>query len=86
MMKQVCTTFLLAFVGLSVAAQESAAPMVAIPLIASDSHHRPTSVTVESLVITDQRTPVAAARLDCPRSTTKKGSRGVDTSLSLIPS
>jgi Ca-activated chloride channel family protein len=36
---------------------------VAIPLIASDSHHRPTSVTVESLVITDQKTLVTGASL-----------------------
>jgi len=37
--------------------------MVAIPLMASDSHHRPISLTVESLVITDQKTPVTGASL-----------------------
>jgi hypothetical protein len=63
MMKQICTAFLLGFVGLSGVAQESSAPSVAIPLIASDSHHRPTSVTVESLVITDQKTPITGASL-----------------------
>ncbi|PYV75847.1 MAG: hypothetical protein DMG97_05500 [Acidobacteria bacterium] len=63
MMKQICTAFLLGFVGFSGVAQESSAPSVAIPLIASDSHHRPTSVTVESLVITDQKTPITGASL-----------------------
>jgi Ca-activated chloride channel family protein len=63
MRKQICAVFFLAFVVLSVAAQESAAPMVAIPLIATDSQHRPTSLTVESLVITDQNTPVTGASL-----------------------
>jgi len=63
MIKRICTTFLLAFVGLSGSAQESAAPMVAIPLIATDSHHRTNSVTVESLVISDQKTLVTGASL-----------------------
>ena len=63
MMKQICTAFLLAFVGLSGVAQESAAPRVAIPLIASGSHHRPISVTAESLAITDQKTTVTGASL-----------------------
>ena len=63
MMKRTCTVFFLAFVAWTAAAQESAAPRVAIPLIVSDSHHRPTSVTVESLVITDQKTPVTGASL-----------------------
>ena len=62
-MKQVCKAILFAFVGLSVLAQESAAPRVAIPLIANGSHHRPVSVTVESLVITDQKIPVTGASL-----------------------
>jgi Ca-activated chloride channel family protein len=63
MMKQICTAFLLAFVAWSVVAQESALPMVAIPVIASDSHHRLTSLTVESLLITDQKVPVTGASL-----------------------
>lgn len=62
-MKDVCKAFLLLFLGLSGVAQESAVPRVAIPLIANGSHHRPTSVTVESLVITDQKMPVAGASL-----------------------
>lgn len=62
-MKQVCKAFLLVFLGLYGVAQESPAPRVAIPLIANDSHHRPIIVTLESLVITDQKTPVTGARL-----------------------
>ena len=62
-MKQIGTAFLLVLVGLSATAQQSAAPMVSIPLIATDSHHRPASVNVESLVITDQRSTVAGASL-----------------------
>jgi hypothetical protein len=49
--------------GLSGVAQESTAPSVAIPIIARGSHHRPISVTVESLVITDQKTPISGASL-----------------------
>jgi len=73
MMKRICTAFLLAFGAWSGVAQESAAPKVAIPLLVSDSHHRPTSVTVESLVITDQKTLVTGASLV----------RGVDLPLEL---
>jgi len=62
-MKQVCKAFLLVFLGLPGVAQESAAPKVAIPLIANDSHHRPISVTTESLVIKDQKIPVTRASL-----------------------
>src|SRR5580692_2820744 len=62
-MKRICTALLLAFVGLFGVAQESAAPRVTIPMIASDSHHRPTRVTVDSLVITDQKTRVTGASL-----------------------
>ncbi|HVO79818.1 MAG TPA: VWA domain-containing protein [Terriglobales bacterium] len=36
---------------------------MAIPLIVTDSHHRPTPVTVESLAITDQKTLVTGASL-----------------------
>jgi Ca-activated chloride channel family protein len=61
--KRTCQAILFAFLGLSAVAQEAAAPRVLIPLIASGSHHRPTSITVESLVITDQRTPVIGASL-----------------------
>jgi Ca-activated chloride channel family protein len=63
MMKQICTPVFLALMCLSGVAQESVAPKVAIPLIASDSHHRPAVVTVESLVITDQKTLVSGASL-----------------------
>jgi len=62
-MKQVCKAFLLVLLGLSGVAQESTAPSVAIPIIARGSHHRPISVTVESLVITDQKTPISGASL-----------------------
>jgi hypothetical protein len=75
-MKQVCKAFLFVFLGLSGFAQESAAPRVAIPLIASDSHHQPTTVTVESLVIRDQKMPVTGASLlrgaDLPSAVTKQ--------------
>jgi Ca-activated chloride channel family protein len=63
MMKQVCGAFLLVLLGLSGLAQESAAPRVAIPLIANGSHHRPISITVKSLAITDQKIPVTGASL-----------------------
>jgi VWFA-related protein len=63
MMKQVCNAFLLVLLGLSGVAQELSAPKVAIPLIASGSHHKPTGVTAESLVITDQKTTIARASL-----------------------
>jgi len=63
MIKLICKALLLVGIGASGLAQESPAPSVAIPLMASDSHHRPVSVTVESLVITDQKTPVAGASL-----------------------
>ena len=62
-MKQLCKALLLVVIGASGLAQESAAPSVAIPLIANDSHHRPVSVTLESLVITDQKTLVTGATL-----------------------
>ena len=62
-MKQVCKAFLLVLLGLSGVAQESSAPRVSIPLIAIGPHQRPTSVTVESLVITDQKAPVSGASL-----------------------
>lgn len=62
-MRQACKVILLAFLGSFGVAQESAAPRVAIPLVAIGSHHRPTSVTVELLGITDQKTPVAGASL-----------------------
>jgi len=62
-MKRTCNAFLLAFLGLSGVAQESPAPMAAIPLIATRSHHRSISVTVGSLLIIDQKTPVIGASL-----------------------
>lgn len=63
MIRQIGVALLLAFVSLSGVAQESATPRTTIPLIASDSHHRPVSLTVESLVITDQKIPVAVTNL-----------------------
>jgi VWFA-related protein len=62
-MKRVCKTIFFVLVGMSAVAQEPVAPRVAIPLFASDSHHHPITVTVESLSITDQKTPVAGASL-----------------------
>jgi hypothetical protein len=66
MMKQVCKAFLLVLLGLSGVAQESTAPSVTIPIIARGSHHRPISVTVESLVITDQKTPIIRRTVVAP--------------------
>jgi VWFA-related protein len=51
------------FLGSSGWAQELSAPKVLIPLIANGSHHNPAGITVESLVITDQKTTVAGATL-----------------------
>jgi VWFA-related protein len=62
-MKQAGRAFLLVLLGLYAAAQESDVARVIIPLIANGSHHRPTSISVESLVITDQRTQVVGASL-----------------------
>ena len=62
-MKRVCKAILLMFLGFSGRAQELSAPKVLIPLIANGSHHRPAGITVESLVITDQKTTVAGATL-----------------------
>lgn len=62
-MKHLCNAFLLVLLGLSGRAQELSAPKIVIPLIAKGSHHRPTNVTVESLVITDQKTTVAGVSL-----------------------
>ena len=62
-MKQVGKVFLLVLLGLSGVAQEPPVPRVAIPLIVKGSHHRPINLAVESLVISDQKTPVAGANL-----------------------
>jgi VWFA-related protein len=62
-MKRLCNALLLVVIGACGLAQESAAPSVAIPLIATDSHHRPVSVTVESLIIKDQKTLITGASL-----------------------
>jgi Ca-activated chloride channel family protein len=61
--KQVCKAILLMFLGSSGWAQELSAPKVLIPLIANGSHHKPAGITMESLVITDQKTTVAGATL-----------------------
>jgi len=62
-MKHVYKAILLAFLGFYGVAQESTPPRVAIPLIANGSHHRRTSITVHSLVIEDQKTPITDASL-----------------------
>jgi len=62
-MKWVCRALLIAFLGLSGSTQELAERRVAVPLIVTDSHYTPVSVTVESLVITDENMPVTGARL-----------------------
>ncbi len=62
-MKPVCKAILFVFVGLCAVAQEPVALKVAIPLFATGSHRRLVSLTPESLVITDQNTPVAGASL-----------------------
>jgi VWFA-related protein len=62
-MKWPCQAILLAFLGVSGLAQESVAPRVAIPVIANGAHHQPANITVESLVITDQKMPVTGASL-----------------------
>jgi Ca-activated chloride channel family protein len=61
-MKQVYKAFLILVLGLSAGAQEPPTPRVAIPLVASE-HRKPASLTVESLVIIDQRTTVTGASL-----------------------
>lgn len=61
--KQAGRALLLLFLGLSATAQDSDIARVIIPLTASGSHNRPTTVSVESLVITDQRTKVSGASL-----------------------
>lgn len=62
-MKRACKAGLLAFLGLCATAQESDIARVIIPLIAKGSHHRPTTISVQSLVITDQRIQVVGASL-----------------------
>lgn len=62
-MKQIFYSILIVLLGLSGLAQESTAPKVLIPLIANGSHHRPAIVMLESLLITDQKTPVTGASL-----------------------
>lgn len=60
---RVCNIVLIMFLVLSSAAQEPQAQRVIIPLIANTSHHTSSAVTIESLVITDQKKPVAGATL-----------------------
>lgn len=62
-MKQACTAFMLLLLGSCIAAQEPTVTKVSIPLIAIGSHHRPAAVTIESLVISDQKKPVVGASL-----------------------
>jgi Ca-activated chloride channel family protein len=62
-MKQACKALLIALLVASGFAQESAPPKAAIPIIVTDSYQTPLSVTLESLVITDQKIPITGARL-----------------------
>lgn len=62
-MKLACQTILLAFLSVPGLAQDSVAPKVALPLLATDSHHRPTTIAVDSLVVTDEKIRVAGATL-----------------------
>jgi Ca-activated chloride channel family protein len=62
MMASLCKACLLAFFAFHAIAQDSN-PRVTVPLIALGLHHRPASVSIESLVITDQKTPVRGAAL-----------------------
>jgi VWFA-related protein len=61
-MARFCKGCLLVFFAFYAVGQVSA-PRVAIPLIAFGSHHQPTSISVQSLVITDQKLPVTGASL-----------------------
>jgi Ca-activated chloride channel family protein len=62
-MKRICHAVVISALVLIVHAQESAAPKVLIPLIANGSYHQPTTITPESLVITDRNAAVTGARL-----------------------
>ena len=61
-MARLCKACLLAFFTFYVVGQVSG-PRVAVPLTAFGSHREPTSLSVESLVITDQKVPVTGAVL-----------------------
>jgi len=62
-MKDICKALLVLFLGVFGFAQESATPRVAIPLIVTDSHHTPLSITPELLAVTDQKIPITGERL-----------------------
>lgn len=51
------------FAALSALAQQSNAPRVAVPLLARDSHHHAVTISADSLVVTDQKSTVAAVTL-----------------------
>lgn len=57
------TVFLITFVAVSAVGQDSLVPRVAIPLIVTDSHHRPTTLTINALTVSDQKMPVGGATL-----------------------
>ena len=61
-MERLSKAYLLAFFAFYAVGQVSG-PRVSVPLIALGSHHVPTSISVESLVITDQKVHVSAAVL-----------------------
>ena len=61
-MARLCKACLLVFFAFPAISQDSNL-RVAVPLLAFGSHHQPTSISVESLVITDQKVPVTGADL-----------------------
>jgi VWFA-related protein len=62
-MKRFWKITLWAFLGFSGVAQESLARKVFIPLIANQSHHQPTTLTTDALIVTDQKVTVTGASL-----------------------
>jgi Ca-activated chloride channel family protein len=62
MMARPCIACLLVFLGFPAVGQDSS-PHVAVPLIAFGAHHRPTSVSSQSLLITDQKIAVSGVDL-----------------------
>jgi VWFA-related protein len=62
-MKRIWCAIVIASSVLIVHGQESAAPKVLIPVIANGSYHQPTTITPETLVITDHNAAVTGAGL-----------------------
>ena len=59
-MAQLCKACLIVLFSLPIAGQDSS-PRVTVPLIAFGPHHQPTNISVQSLVITDQKVPITEA-------------------------